>query len=383
MMATLISLVALSIDAMLPALPGIGRELGTQNPNDAQLVLTALFVGLTIGQLIYGPVSDSIGRKPAIYVGLLLFIFGCILSIFAISFEMMLAGRVLQGLGAAGPRVVTVALVRDLFEGRAMARIMSFVMMVFILIPAAAPAMGQGVQILFGWRAIFVCFLALAVIGLIWFGWRQAETCGPDKQVPLSFAGIWAGIIETFKNRIAFGYTVAAGLVFGSFVGFLVSAQQIFQETYDAGTRFPLYFAALALAIGSASFLNGKFVMKYGMRLLSKWSLQIMCGLSAAFWLYVIFMLPTPPFWLFMTYMMLKFFGFGILFANFQSLAMEPLGHIAGVGAAVISSFTTLTALILGTFIGQSYDGTIIPLVTGLSVLTFLSLGAMYWTERR
>ena len=154
-MAVLISLVALSIDAMLPALPEIGRDLGTTDPNQPQLVLTALFVGLSVGQLFYGPLSDSIGRKPAVYLGLAIFIVGCVLSIFATSFEAMLAGRVLQGLGAAGPRVVTVALVRDLFEGRAMARTMSFVMMVFIMVPAAAPAIGQVIQSFFDWRAIF------------------------------------------------------------------------------------------------------------------------------------------------------------------------------------------------------------------------------------
>ncbi len=381
-MAILISLVALSIDAMLPALPDIGRDLGTTDPNQPQLVLTALFVGLSIGQLFYGPLSDSIGRKPAVYLGLLIFIAGCVLSIFATSFEMMLAGRVLQGLGAAGPRVVTVALVRDLFEGRAMARTMSFVMMVFIMVPAAAPAIGQLIQSFYGWRAIFSSFLVIAIVGLVWFWGRQDETLPREARVPFAIAPIMAGMWETVRNRAAFGYTVAGGLIFGSFIGFLVSAQQVFQDTYNVGDDFPAYFAMLALAVGSASFVNGRVVMRVGMRLLSKWALQVMCGLSVLFTIYIWIWAPTPSFVVFMAYMMMSFFCFGLLLANLQSLAMEPLGHIAGVAAGVVSSVTTFMSLILGTIIGQSFDGSIRPLIAGLTILGLFSLAAMYWTDR-
>ncbi len=381
-MAVLISLVALSIDAMLPALPDIGRDLGTTDPNQPQLVLTALFLGLSVGQLFYGPLSDSIGRKPAVYLGLSMFIAGCVLSICATSFEVMLAGRVLQGLGAAGPRVVTVALVRDLFQGRAMARTMSFVMMVFIMVPAAAPAIGQLVQSLYGWRAIFGSFLAIAIIGLVWFWRRQDETLPVAARVPFAISPIIAGTMETLRNRAAFGYTLAGGLIFGSFIGFLVSAQQIFQETYEVGKDFPAYFAILALAVGSASFVNGRVVMRIGMRVLSKWALQVMCALSVLFTAYIWAWSPTPPFVVFMAYMMMSFFCFGLLLANLQSLAMEPLGHIAGVAAGVVSSVTTFMSLILGTFIGQSFDGSIRPLIAGLTILGLFSLAAMYWTDR-
>ncbi len=382
LMAVLISLVALSIDAMLPALPEIGRDLGTTDPNQPQLVLTALFLGLSVGQLFYGPLSDSIGRKPAVYIGLLIFIAGSVLSLTATNFEVMLLGRVLQGLGAAGPRVVTVALVRDLFEGRAMARTMSFIMMVFIMVPAAAPAIGQAIQGLYGWRAIFGSFLAIAIIGLVWFWQRQEETLPVEARVPFALKPILAGVWETVRNRAAFGYTLAGGLIFGSFIGFLVSSQQVFQETYDVGNDFPLYFAILALAVGSASFVNGRVVMRFGMRLMSKWALQVMCGLSVMFTAYIWVWAPTPPFVLFMAYMMMSFFCFGLLLANLQSLAMEPLGHIAGVAAGVVSSVTTFMSLILGTLIGQAFDGTIKPLIAGLTILGLFSLAAMYWTDR-
>ncbi len=381
-MAVLISLVALSIDAMLPALPEIGRDLGTTDPNQPQLVLTALFIGLSIGQLFYGPLSDSIGRKPAVYLGLAIFIAGCFLSVFATSFEVMLAGRVLQGLGAAGPRVVTVALVRDLFEGRAMARTMSFVMMVFIMVPAAAPAIGQLIQSIFDWRAIFGSFLLIAMIGLVWFWFRQEETLPAEARVPFAVKPIVAGVVETLRNRAAFGYTLTGGLVFGSFIGFLVSSQQVFQQTYGTGKDFPAYFAMLALAVGTASFVNGRVVMRFGMRALSKWALQAMSLLSVCFTIYIWATTATPPFVLFMAYMMMSFFCFGLLLANLQSLAMEPLGHIAGVAAGVVSSVTTFMSLILGTLIGQAFDGTIKPLIAGLTVLALFSLATMYWTDR-
>lgn len=382
-MAVLISLVALSIDAMLPALPAIGRDLGTTDPNQPQLVLTALFLGLSVGQMFYGPLSDSIGRKPAVYIGLLLFIAGCGLSVAATNFETMLAGRVLQGLGAAGPRVVTVALVRDLFQGRAMARTMSFIMMVFIMVPAAAPAIGQAIQSWFEWRAIFGSFLIIAMIGLLWFWIRQEETLPVEARAPFSLKAIIEGVLETLRNRAAFGYTIAGGLVFGSFIGFLVSSQQVFQQTYGVGDDFPAYFAMLALAVGTASFVNGRVVMRFGMRALSKWALQAMSVLSVGFTLYIWTSVEAPAFVMFMAYMMMSFFCFGLLLANLQSLAMEPLGHIAGVAAGVVSSITTFMSLILGTLIGQAFDGTIRPLIAGLTALALLSLAAMYWTDRK
>lgn len=382
MMALLISLVALSIDAMLPALPAIGRDLGVDDPNDPQLVLSVLFAGLAIGQLLYGPVSDSTGRKPAIYAGLAIFIAGCLLSIAAQSFEMMLIGRFLQGLGAAGPRVVVVALVRDLYEGRAMARIMSFVMMVFIGVPALAPAIGQAIDQLFGWRAIFVTFLAIALIGSAWFALRQEETQKAGNRQPFSLRSIMTGALETVRIRHALGYTIAAGFVFGGFIGFLVSAQQIFQDTFGVGDRFPVYFATLALSIGSASMVNGYIVMRFGMRLISFRALCALSALSCAFLLFLWLTGGIPPLWAFMAYMMVTFFCFGLLFANFQALAMEPLGHIAGVGAAVVSSLTTFISLIPGTLVGQAFNGTVVPLIASFAGLGILSVLTMIWTER-
>ena len=232
------------------------------------------FWGLAVGQLIYGPVSDSIGRKPAIHIGLALFLAGCVMSIASSTYAAMLAGRVLQGLGVAGPRIVTVALVRDRYEGRAMARIMSLIMMTFIIVPAVAPAIGQGILMAAHWRMIFVFFLALGVIAMVWFGLRQEETLRPEARRPLSLRHLASGVRETLSNRHAFGYAVAGGLVFGPFIGYLTSAQQILQKQFGLGELFPAYFAVLALAVGAASYFNARLVMRLGMRHLSRRAAQ-------------------------------------------------------------------------------------------------------------
>jgi len=383
LMALTISLVALSIDAMLPALPDIGRELGVARANNNQLIISLLMLGLSIGQMIYGPLSDSTGRKPAVYVGFGIFIGGCVMSLLATSFPVMLAGRILQGVGVAGPRIVAVAVVRDQYEGRAMAQVMSFIMAVFILVPIIAPALGQGLLQVAHWRAIFGAFLLLAIIALAWFSIRQPETLPSERRRPFSVQRILGAIREILFNRVAFGYTIAAGLVSGAFLGYLSSAQQIFGEIYHLGARFPLFFAILALSIGSASFFNGRLVMRYGMRALTGWAIRTLSGLAAIclilFWLLAG---GQPPLWLFMGYMLLTFFCVGVLFGNLNALAMEPLGHIAGVGAAVVGSLSTLISVFLGTLVGQAFNGTVLPLVGGFAVLGAAAIVTMYWVER-
>ena len=383
LMALMTSLVALSIDAMLPALPQIGADLGVQRSNDNQLVVSLLFLGLGVGQLIYGPLSDSTGRKPAIYGGFGLFMVGCLLALFASNFPMMLAGRVLQGVGVAGPRIVGIALVRDQYGGRAMAQVMSFVMSVFILVPVVAPALGQAILLVAHWRAIFGLFLALAAITLTWFGLRQPETLAPERRIPYSLRRIGRAIREVCLNRIAFGYTLAAGLISGAFVGYLNSAQQIFEGQYGLGRQFPLFFGILALAIGSASFLNARLVMRHGMRILASRAAFTISGLAVLFWGIAYPLAGHPPLWGLMGYLLGTFFCVGILFGNLNAMAMEPLGHIAGVGAAVVGALSTLLSMTLGTVIGQSYDGTILPLVGGFGLLGAAAIIVMRWAEAK
>lgn len=381
LMALMMSLVAMSIDTMLPALSAIGADLGVQSANANQLVVTTLFLGLAAGQLFYGPLSDSVGRKPAIVLGYAVFGAGALLSIFALSFPMMLAGRVLQGLGMAAPRSVSIALIRDRFEGRAMAQVMSFISVVFILVPIVAPSFGQAILLVADWRAIFVALLLLGAASLAWFVLRQPETLSPARRLPLSTARVKRGLREVLHNHVALGYTLMAGLVAGAFQGYLSSAQQIFQFQYGLGELFPLIFAINAVAIGLASFTNGRLVMRYGMRALSRLALRTLCTLSVVFAGIAWITGGQPPLWLFMAFLLPLFFCVGILFGNMNALAMEPLGHIAGMGAAVVGSFSTFLATPLGLLVGQAYNGTITPLVLGFAVLGLSALGLMRWAE--
>ena len=382
LMAVMTSIIAFSIDAMLPALPQIAADLGVADVNDRQLVVIVLFIGLALAQIVYGPLSDTLGRKPAAYIGFAIFIIGSLMCVFAGSFEIMLTGRFLQGVGAAGPRIVSLALVRDLYSGRAMARIMSMVMGIFIIVPVIAPSVGQVLLLVGDWRLIFVALLAEGIIGLVWFAWRQPETLRADRRAPFSLRRILGAFAEAFTHPVTLGYTVAAGLVFGAFVGYLASTQQVLGELYGLGAQFPLYFGANALAVGAASMLNARLVMKLGMRRLAGGGLAATSALSLAFFIVTLLLEGHPPLWSLMGYLLATFFCVGVLFGNFNALAMEPMGHIAGVAAAVIGSGATIISSVLGWALGQAYDGTVQPMIAGFAVLTILAGLAMILAER-
>jgi len=378
------SLVAMSIDTMLPALGTMATELGAAHVNDRQLVLSAFFGGLSVGQLLYGPISDSTGRKPALYFGIALFIAGNLLCALTQSFWLLLAGRALAGFGSAGPRIVSMALVRDVYAGRGMARVMSFVSTVFILVPVAAPFIGQGVLAVTGWRAIFIGLVVIAVLNWVWFALRQPETLPLARRVPFSLRTIARGTAEVFRTPITLGYMLATGIIFAAFISYLSTAQQIFQEQYGLGKLFPLYFGTLAAAIGVASFVNGRLVMRVGMRLLSRLALWCSCVLSTTAFVGIwLLWQGRPPLAVFMAYMGICFFFNGILFGNFNARAMEPMGHIAGVAAAVIGSVSGVVALAIGTPFGRAYDGTVLPLIAGYMTCALLALGVTTWAERK
>jgi DHA1 family bicyclomycin/chloramphenicol resistance-like MFS transporter len=382
LMALLISLVALSIDTLLPALPAIGQSLGVQDANQNQWVITVLFLGMAVGQLFFGPFADSVGRKPAVFLGLALFFIGCLLSLLASNFQVLLMGRVLQGLGASGPRIMTLTLVRDQYEGRTMARVMSFVTAVFILVPVIAPLVGQWIMVWAGWRSIFGLYLILAIIAGIWFAFRQPETLPVSRRRPFSLQDLWQGIRAVVTHRAVMGYTLILGLVFGLFIGYLSSAQQIFQDQYHLGRRFPFFFAILALSLGSASLVNARLVMRFGMSVLSRLALTFICGLSLLF-SGILLVKGSVPLEVLMVYLSVTFFGVGLLFGNLNALAMEPLGARAGMGASVVGSISTLISLLLGAWIGQLYNGTLFPLVGGFAILSGLGRGVLYWIDRK
>ena len=381
LMALLTSLAAMSIDAMLPALTVIAHDLGAEN-NEQQYVVSAFLLSFGIAQMISGPMSDSFGRKPIIYLGIAVYLVGSIICIFAGDFSDIVMGRAIQGFGAGGPRVTIIALIRDKYKGNDMARVMSLIMMVFILAPILAPTIGQGILLVSEWQAIFAFLIILALLSVIWLGVRQPETLHKENRHPFSLVRIVLAVFEIFCIRASIGYTLMSGLMFSAFFGYLSSAQQVFQVTYQLGELFPLFFAILASGLGIASYFNSRLVHKFGMRCLCKTASISISGLTIVFVCLVYAMSGIPPFYLFMIFMVPTFFCFGILVSNFVTLAMEPLAHIAGVGASVVGSISSLVAVPLGAIIGQQFDGTILPLISGFALFSIITLMLMYWVER-
>jgi len=383
LMAVFMSLVALSIDAMLPAFGQIRESFQLENPNDVQLLISSVFFGMAFGFLIFGPISDSYGRKNTIYLGLGIYLVGSVISIFSTNLSTMLVGRVAQGFGGASCRVVTLAMIRDKFEGREMAKIMSLVLVFFIFVPAIAPTLGQGILLFAPWRGIFVLFILLGLVSGVWLFLRQPETLKVENRVNFSVSTIYQGILETIRNPASRGYTIASGFIFGGLVGYLSSAQQILQVQYNLGNLFSIYFGGLALTIGFASFVNARLVVKIGMEKLCFLALSVLTVGSLIFYIYAQWGSTGPGLITFMIYLMSALFCLGILFGNFNSLAVAPLGHIAGVATSVVSFVQTVLSVGLGGFVGWLYNGTVLPLVGGFFILGFLSLVVTFYTYKK
>ena len=382
LMAVLMSMVALAIDAVLPALTKIGESLGAETANSTQLIISVFFIGMSFGQMVYGPISDSFGRKKALYLGMFIFLLGSIVSLVATSFTFMLIGRACQGFGISSCRVIALAMIRDKFEGREMARIMSLIMVFFIMVPAIAPSLGQLVLFYADWRAIFLMVVVVAVIGFIWLFFRQTETLPIEKRRPFLPATIAAGIVETLKHPLSRSYTLASGMIFGAFLSYLSSAPQILQVQYGLGEAFSLYFGGLAVTLGISSFFTSRLVMRFGMEKLSFFALIFLSLISALFSLYAWSVSGHPPLVYFMAYLTLAFLCFGVLFGGFNTLAVQPLGHIAGVATSVISSVQTLVSVAVGGLIGQCYNGTVLPLVLGFFLCGLTSLAIVIYVRR-
>lgn len=374
LMALLMSLVALTIDSILPALSLLGQELQVANSNDTQLIISGVFFGMALGLLFYGPIADSFGRKPALYLGISIFLLGDLLSIFGQSFELVLAGRVIQGFGAASCRVVSTAMIRDKFAGQQMSRVMSLIMVLFIIVPALAPSIGQLILWFSHWRGIFVFVFIVATAGLALLHFRQSETLDKQHQRAFNLASILAAMKETIKHPVSRLHTIASGIISGAFIGYLSSAQQILQVQYQTGDSFALYFGTLAIAIGFASFINAKLVMRFNIEKLCLAALLVMTLLSSAFLLYLQQLANQPSLYQFLIFLSLVFFCFGMLFGNVTTLAIQPMGHIAGIATSVISSAQLLISVIIGASIGNAYDGSVAPLTIG-----FIACAALGW----
>ncbi len=381
LMAFLTALIALSVDAMLPALGHIGTDLHVVRQNSVQLVITIFFAGMMIGYIFYGQMADALGRKSTLTFGIALYIVGCLIAYKAQSLSVLLSGRFVQGLGVSGARIVTLAIIRDKYKGREMAKIMSLVMGVFILVPIIAPLLGQIIIALSHWRTIFLFYIVAAIGGYLWAHFRLEETLAPELKRPFSVSDLIRGFKESASTRVTLGYSLTSGVVFGALMAYLNSIQQILQEIYHTGDWFALYFGMLAASIGASFFLNSTLVQRYGMRKLTGRALLTMTAVSLAFFPLTLFVQPVPlP--LFLLYGAACFFCLGLTFGNMGAMAMEPMGHIAGAASAFVSFVSTAVGIALGSAIGQIYDGTIIPLTAGYLVLSVAGYGVMLWTEK-
>lgn len=382
LMAALMALNAFAIDAILPAIALIATEFGSQNANNAQFIISFIFIGLTLGQLLYGPIADSKGRKSTLLVSLGIFIFGSIISTYASDFNLMLLGRFLQGLGAAGPRIITLAIVRDLYQGRTMAKVMSFVMGIFIFVPAIAPMLGEFILQISNWRGIFMALIIFAVILIFWVSLRQRETLKPENVMKLNFTSVKKAVVETLKHPISLGYTISMGLIYSGFLSYLTTSQQILQIQYELGSSFPFYFGGLALGLGIASIMNAKLVMIFGMKVISRRATMLLILTGLLFLPITIYFDGQPPLFLYVGYLVLVLFGYGLAFNNLSAIAISPLGHIAGTASAVIGSFSTLISIPISVLIGQFYNNTIYPLVIGFLVVSILAFSIMNYLNR-
>lgn len=374
LMAMLSATVAFSIDSMLPALPAISAELSPGEVNRAQLILTAFVFGLGLGTFVTGPMSDAWGRRPVILGGSALYAIGALLAWAAPSLEWMLAARLLQGLGAAGPRVVAIAMVRDLHAGRDMARISSFIMIVFMIVPAIAPALGYLVISAFGWRAIFLTFLVFSLLTMLWLGLRQPETLPPDQRRPLRPRLLWQALAEVLSSPVARLAIILQTTAFGMLFAMLSTVQPIFDVTYGQGDRFPLWFAVIAVFSAAGSGLNARLIRRVGIRRMvsAVFALQV---LATALLLAALF--AGLPLWLEFGLVLAWTIGIfvqaGLTIGNLSALALEPLGHIAGMAASITVALATVGSVIIAAPIGQAFDGTAVPVAAALLVLALIS----------
>lgn len=381
--ALMMAVTAMSIDNLLPAFPAIRARFDVEDPNRLQLLVYVYMIGFGAAQIVYGPVSDALGRRGTLLGGLAIYVAGCGLAMVAPGFAWLLAARVIQGVGAASGRVLSTAIVRDRFAGREMASVMSLVMMVFLIVPMIAPAIGGAMLRLGSWQTVFVSMLVLSLVLIAWFSARMPETLHPRHRRPLSLRQTGGALLTTLRTRVAIGYATALGLLTGCIMGYVGSAQQLFDTgLYRLGALFPLAFGLVAGAMGAATLINARVVRRLGMRTLSHAGLglfvlvalaQVGVGLAYG---------GRPPLSLFLTLLAGNQFLLSFAMPNFNALALEPLGAVAGTASSFLGFYTTLLGAFCGFLIGRAFDGSVLPIAVGYAGLGALALLVVAWTER-
>src|SRR6201994_4941873 len=378
--ASIMALNPVGMDMMLPALPAIRSAFQLADANRPQMVLSTFLFGFGIGQFVMGPLSDRFGRRPVLLGGMILYSLASLVAIAAQSFEMLLVARALQGIGTSATRVIATSIVRDCYAGRRMASVMSLAMMVFIAVPVIAPSLGQAVLLFGQWRGIFLVLLLYGFVALVWNAIRMPETLPESERRSLALRDVLGAFRQTVTNRQTMGYALAAAGVMGSLFAYVLCSQQVFTGVYGLGRAFPIAFAAIAVGTAIAGFLNARFVGRLGMRVISHGALLGFVAVAAT--LLAGAKLAFMPLALFMALSALMMFFFGLMIANFTSLAMEPQGHIAGTASSLYGSITTLLGIGIGSTIGQDFNGTLVPFATGFFLCTLASLAVVLVTEK-
>ncbi|MDA8595235.1 multidrug effflux MFS transporter [Flavobacteriaceae bacterium] len=373
LMASLMALASLSIDALLPGLDAIGKAVGTVDPQENQYIIFSIVLGLGIGQLFSGALSDSIGRKPVMYLGCIIFAGASLICIFSNSLELMLVGRLLQGVGLSGPRSVSIAMIRDKYAGNIMAKIMSYITVIFILAPIIAPTFGKFLMDLWGWESIFYSQLIFGIIVTLWLYTRQEETLVKKDRKKWNYTLFTQGIQVFFKAPSAVIYTVISGVISAPFLTYISASHQIFSDQYNLGEIYPYIFSALAGGIGLATFINGSLVMKYGMRKMAVYPMLVM-GLTSLLYILLFGSQGNPSSSIFITFLAVILFSMGFVFGNINALAMQPLGRIAGIGSSINGFLSTLISVPLAALLGHYIQDSAIALFIGFFVFCVSSL---------
>ncbi|MNS45220.1 Bicyclomycin resistance protein [compost metagenome] len=380
LIAVMMAMNALAIDAMLPALPHIGEDLGVANENTRQWVITAYLLGFGGAQLFYGPLADRFGRRPILFIGIGLYVAFSILAAFAHSFEWLILSRIGMGLGSAATRVLAVSIVRDRYSGRTMARVMSLSFLVFLGVPILAPTVGQLIMLVAPWRWIFGFFALFGGSFLIWAALRLPETLHPEDRMPINVKRIAGAFGQALTSRLGMGYTLAMTAISGALFAFINSSQQIFFDVFKSPGLFTTVFAMVAGGIALASVLNSRMVEKLGSRLIAHTALMGFIGFSLLH--AAIAYAGHDSLWVFAALQACKMFCFGFIAGNFGSMAMEPMGHIAGTAASAQGFISTIGGALLGFWIGQHFDGTTVPMTVGFAVLGVVALLLVLGAEK-
>lgn len=380
LVAALMALNSLAIDILLPALPYLGESLGVTTENNRSLVVTAYLLGFGFSQIFFGPLSDRFGRRAPLFIGLAVYLIAAFAAIFAPSFGMLLFLRLVQGMGAAGTRVIAQSVVRDCYSGRAMAEIMSLTFMVFMIIPIVAPSIGQVLLLTGPWWTIFLFMGGLATVISAWAFIRLPETLKIEDRRPLTVSVVTQGFVTVFTNRVAISYALAGMFALGMMLGFVNTAQQIYVGIYGLGALFPLAFGATAMLMSLSSFLNSRVVGRFGMRRISHFATLMFLAVTFIWWL---LSLGGPlPFWLFFALLSVNMFLFSWIVSNANSLSMEPLGAVAGTASGVFGSIQTVGGALLGLMIAQAFDGTLLPVAGGFALMGLGMLICMLVAEK-